>query len=157
MLQSVIKKTFDYKDGNLYWKHHDYFPKLIGKKAGSKQGKYFRVQFKGKTYLLHRLIFCMFNGYIPKQVDHIFGYSNDINNLRDANESTNQQNVGLIKRNKSGFKNVHWNKQNKKWIIQLHINKKIKHIGGFDDIELADLVATMAREKYHGQFANHGR
>ena len=27
--------------------------------------------------------------------------------------------------------------------------------GYFKDLELADLVGTMAREKYHGQYAHH--
>jgi hypothetical protein len=30
------------------------------------------------------------------------------------------------------------------------------YLGQFQDLELAELVAIMAREKYHGAFANHG-
>lgn len=155
--QEQIKNIFTYVDGVLFWKSHNRFKCLIGKKAGSKTGKYIRIQVFGQRYFAHQLIFCMFHGYIPKEIDHINGSSNRIENLRIADESTNQQNVGLISRNKSGYKNVHWNTQNNKWVVQLHINKKIKHIGCFADIELADLVACMAREKYHGSFANHGR
>ena len=32
---------------------------------------------------------------------------------------------------------------------------KAKNFGSFKDLELADLVATMVREKYHGEFARH--
>jgi hypothetical protein len=35
------------------------------------------------------------------------------------------------------------------------VNKKRKYIGSFEDVELADLVAQEARDKYHGRFARH--
>jgi hypothetical protein len=35
------------------------------------------------------------------------------------------------------------------------INGKDVHFGSYDDIELADLVATEARDKYFGNFARH--
>ena len=35
------------------------------------------------------------------------------------------------------------------------VNKKPKYIGVYEDLELAELVAMEARNKYHGQFANH--
>jgi hypothetical protein len=35
------------------------------------------------------------------------------------------------------------------------IRKKRKNIGYFDDLELADLVATEARNLYHGAFVRH--
>lgn len=158
MFPFSVNELFEYKDGHLYWKKHYRFPHLIGKQAGSKD-KYSALQYKGKKHLLHRVIFFMHHGYLPKQIDHINNNSMDnrIENLRETNESTNQQNVGLISTNKSGFKNVHWHAPSKKWVVQIHINKKIKTIGSYKDIELADLVATMAREKYHNKFANHGR
>jgi hypothetical protein len=39
--------------------------------------------------------------------------------------------------------------------VRVKVNKKQKHIGVFEDIELADLVAQEARNKFHGAFARH--
>jgi hypothetical protein len=57
--------------------------------------------------------------------------------------------------NKSGIKNVCWNKKEKKWVVKLQVNKNRIHFGMFEDIELAELVATEARDKYHKTFARH--
>ena len=54
--------------------------------------------------------------------------------------------------NKSGSKNVHWNKQRNKWTVMIRVDKKQKYIGLFEDLELAELVATEARDKYHKEF-----
>jgi len=42
-----------------------------------------------------------------------------------------------------------------KWFVYVDVNKKRNNIGYFEDIELAELVAIEAREKYHGAYANH--
>jgi hypothetical protein len=40
--------------------------------------------------------------------------------------------------------------------VHIRINRKKKNLGYYADIELAELIAIEAREKYHGTFANHG-
>jgi hypothetical protein len=35
------------------------------------------------------------------------------------------------------------------------MNSKTKHLGYFEDLELADLVSTEARDLYHGKYATH--
>jgi hypothetical protein len=40
--------------------------------------------------------------------------------------------------------------------VDIMVDSKKKYIGVFDDLELAELVAMEARNKYHGAFANHG-
>ena len=77
-------------------------------------------------------------------------------NLRASTRHQNNQNVRLIKTNVSGMKGVSWDKQKQKWRVQVGINGKQKLFGHYKDAELADLVAVMAREKYHKEFANHG-
>ena len=69
---------------------------------------------------------------------------------------TNNYNKIVQSNNKLGIKNVCYNKQNKKYWVQLTQNRKKIYSQMFDDLELAELVAVMAREKYHGAFANHG-
>ena len=79
---------------------------------------------------------------------------NSIENLRPAN-SKNQQNAKIRKDNKSGIKGVYWFAELKKWKVDIGVNGKRKYIGVFNDLELAELVAQEARDKYHGKFARH--
>ena len=152
-----VIKNFQYENGNLYWKK----PRsgiAVGAKAGFIDSKgYLRVRFNGKKYLNHRLIFFMEYGYMPEMLDHIDKNSlnNRIENLRPATRSQNGYNKFMQKNNTTGYKNVYWHNQSKKWVVKINFNKKIKHIGLFKDIELADLVAQEARNKYYKEFACH--
>ncbi len=157
--KQLCDSLYKYKDGILYWKTSP-SPKIkIGNPVGSlgKDG-YFSTTINYKKYLNHRLIFLMHHGYLPQYIDHINNIPTDnrIENLRQTNKSQNNYNSKLRVSNTSGVKNVHWNKKQKQWVVSLGVNKKIKYCGSFDDFELADLVATEARNKYHKQFANHG-
>jgi hypothetical protein len=40
-------------------------------------------------------------------------------------------------------------------MVCVRVNKKEKYFGIYDDIELAELVATEVRNKYHKEFARH--
>ena len=155
-----FNEAFEYKDGDLYWKiMTNPSKKLIGKKAGCKSsGAYGVVNLDSKAYSIHKVIFCMHHGWMPPIVDHINLVCDDhrIENLRAATHVTNNYNKIVQKNNKVGIKNVCWSKQNKKWFVQLTQNKKRIFKAYFDDLELAELVATEARNKYHGEFANHG-
>ena len=159
-LAQRFNEAFEYRDGDLYWKiMTNPSKKLIGKKAGCKSsGAYGVVNLDSKAYSIHKVIFCMHHGWMPPIVDHINLVCDDhrIENLRAATHVTNNYNKIVQKNNKVGIKNVCWNKQNKKWFVQLTQNKKRILKAYFDDLELAELVATEARNKYHGEFANHG-
>lgn len=160
MLAKRFNEAFKYCNGELYWKiMTNPSKKLIGKKAGCKSsGAYGVVNLDGKSYSLHKVIFCMHNGYMPPIVDHIDGNKSDhrIENLRAATHQSNNWNKVVQSNNKLGLKNISWNNQNQKYWVQLSKNgNKIVSLT-FDDLELAELVATEARNKYHGEFANHG-
>jgi hypothetical protein len=100
----------------------------------------------------------MHHGYMPEVVDHINGVKKDhrIENLRAANHQSNNWNKFVQSNNKLRIKNISWNKQNRKYWVQITQSRKKVYSQMFDDLELAELVAVMAREKYHGEFANHG-
>ena len=154
----TLKQLFEYKDGNLYWRESNGRAKA-GSLAGcsTNSDKYIRVRINNKLHLIHRVIFFMHHGYSPKEIDHIKcdRTDNRIENLREATGGQNQKNRGKQKNNTSGYKNVTWHKTQKKWQVGMHFNKKFKLIGRFDDLELADLVAQEARNKYHGEFVRH--
>jgi hypothetical protein len=153
LLDIDLHNIFDYKDGKLFYK------KNPNKKVGTvSKNKYLNVCINYKKYYQHRIIFLMHHGYLPLVVDHIDGnkQNNTIENLRAADTSKNGMNSRLSASNKSGVKNVFWHKKANKWTAQIKLNNKKIHLGLFDDLELAELATFEARNKYHGEFANHG-
>ena len=151
LTKDYLHQIFKYKDGELFRLKNN-------KKVGSNHIKgYKHTTIKGKRYLNHRLIFMMFYGYFPKEIDHINGIRSDnrIENLRSVVGPQNHQNSKIRKDNKCGVKNVYWFKELNKWKVDIRIDGKRKYIGVFEDLELAELAAQEARDKYHGKFARH--
>ena len=157
LTQELVKDLFEYRNGELYWKIARQGIK-IGNKAGcvSNSG-YLRTDINRKKYLNHRIIFLYHHGYLPKFLDHIDNnkINNRVENLREATSHQNNCNTKTRTDNTSGIKGVCWDKDVKKWRVQLQVNGKKTHIGIYADIELAELVVTEARNKYHGEFAKH--
>ena len=150
-----VEEFFYYKDGGLYWKDDRRGGVKAGSKAGWVDNGYWRIQVNGKAYLEHRLIFLMHNGYLPEFVDHADNNpgNNNIENLRECNKRTNNYNSKLSCNNKSGVKGVSWYKSRSQWVCKLKVDGKQKHLGYYDDLELAELVMNEARESYHQEFA----
>ena len=158
LTQDYLKELFEYFNGDIYWKLSRSNVIKVGKKAGYlNPNMYLSTSIDGKLYLNHRLIFLMHHGYLPKYIDHIDGNpsNNKIENLREVTNSQNCQNSKKRINNLSGTKGVHWHKKNKKWRVQIKVNGKIKSCGLYVDLELAELVASEARNKYHGEYARH--
>lgn len=155
-LQQRFNEVLRYDNGVLYWKKTLSNVAKEGKIAGClTSSSYGSITVDKKQYCLHKVIFCMHHGYIPEQVDHIDmdRKNNKIENLRACNNSLNSMNRTVQSNNKLGIKNVCWNKQNKKWWVQVSAQGKKVVSKMFDDIELAELVAIEARNIYHGFFA----
>ena len=160
--QERLKELFDYQDGNLVWKVKKASCVNIGTIAGWANRdvhgqQYMNIQLDKKAYKLHRLVFMYHYGYFPLKVDHIDGnrFNNKIENLREVNASQNAQNSKFRKSNKSGYKNVSFEKRNNKWRVTLQVDGVAKSFGYYEDIELAGLVAAEARNKFCGQYARH--
>lgn len=158
---------FEYRDGELFFKERpiSYFKVLgqctvwnkknAGKRAGCYSGKYGLVNLKNYFYYVHRIIFLMHNGFLPKEIDHIDGNpkNNRIENLREVKGAGNQQNQKLSKKNTSGYKGVIWSKDKKKWRAEVGHKRKNIFLGYFANIEDAAKTARLAREVLHGEFA----
>lgn len=154
----LLNELFYYKDGNLYRKKSTQKNVLVDSKVGTINTLgYLVVNIKNKVYLVHRLIYWMMHGNLPKYIDHIDGnrLNNNIENLRAA---TNQQNIFNQKTRKnsiSGTKNVLWDKKSKKWCVRFTMNYKPVHIGMYSNLEEAIQIAKEIRAKLHGEFARH--
>jgi len=155
--KKMLHELFKYKNGILYSKVDRYKTSIkkndvIG--TINTQG-YLRTCINKKHYKVHRLIFMMFYGYMPKEIDHIDcnKLNNKIENLREATHSQNLCNKTKLKNNTSGIKGVCLH--HGKWRVRVGLNKKTISIGVFDNLELAELVAAEARSKYHGNFAKN--
>jgi len=75
-----------------------------------------------KNHSINRLVADHYirNPYNYKEVDHIDRnpLNNDISNLRWVNRSTNCHNKGIIKTNKSGYKNISFRADQNMWIFK---------------------------------------
>ena len=150
-------EIFRYRDGKLYWKIRSSHRTKIGDEAGSLNGcGYLRVQWKGKSYLVHRIIYEMAYGSIPDSydIDHVNGIKTDnlVDNLRLATSSQNMWNSCKPKTNTSGLKGVHWHKRDQKWQAEIQIFGKKKHLGYFSTKEDAYAARLEAEKIYHGEF-----
>jgi len=149
---------FEYKDGQLIRKI-DHKHKNKGRVAGSPDRKgYLKVTHKTKGYFVHRIVYLMHHGYCPDFVDHIDNdkTNNRIENLREADISTNHYNCRIPANNTSGAKGVHKLKQQNSYQARINFNGERKYLGTFPTLELADEFVSLAREMLHGEFANHG-
>lgn len=123
----------------------------VGHEVGSIGAKGYRmVGIDHRYYLVHRLAWLYHFGCWPSEfIDHINGDKSDnrIANLRAATNSQNLRNMPLTKRNKSGVKGVCWHAKRRRWVAEIRVDTKLKHIGYFSDLnEAARAYENVARE-----------
>jgi len=109
------------------------------------------------TLSIHRFLMNAVEKHI--RVDHKDhdGLNNKKSNLRVTIHSNNNQNRrGKNSNNTSGYRNVSWIKDYKKWCVQLQVDGKNKLLGKFDDVDEAGKFAEEMRKKYYGKFAGKG-
>ncbi len=91
------------------------------------------------SVLAHRVIWKWMTGEDPDVVDHFNGNNEDNrwSNIRDATRSLNQRNRKVSSRSSTGVTGVVRHKASGKWRAQIVLEGKPKHLGLFDDFELA--------------------
>tara|TARA_Y100000310_G_scaffold304012_1_gene342795 strand:+ start:569 stop:1015 length:447 start_codon:yes stop_codon:yes gene_type:complete len=121
---------------------------------------YFVIRADGNRYYVHRLIWELMYGEIPKglEVDHINGLEADnrIVNLRVVTHRINMMNRVIPCNNSSGRIGVHYDSWSKRWRAEIYVLGKRTPLGRFAKFEDAVQVRREAEIK-HGYHENHGR
>jgi len=173
----LAKELFEYDaaSGHLTWKCRDevrhahlhttthsmrrWNSRMAGVKAGRCQMHgYIVINFQGRIYREHRLVFLIHYGRMPVCLDHINGVRDDnrIENLREATHQENCFNMRLSKRNATGFKGVSYHTKRQRYVACMRHDGKQLHVGYFKSAEEAACEIRAVRERIHGKFANHG-
>lgn len=158
--QQEALHLFEYKDGALYWKESPSFNVEAGAKAGRPNRRDGRLQVtvNRKLYYVHRIVFLMHHGHLPRMIDHANSDCTDnrIENLRQCDDAENNFNSSLRKDNKSGVKGIYWKAKEQKWCALISTRGKRKHVGYFKELNDAIAALTAVRSELHKEFANHG-
>lgn len=149
-----LASRLEHKEGSLYWKQPTPM-KQVGDFAGSlnKDSGYIQIGFKRKTYLAHRVAFFMYNGYLPKYVDHINGIRDDQHpeNLREADAAGNSRNCSVMNGKNTKYKGIYFNSG--KWEARIRVDGKLLYLGRFSTEEDAANAYNKAAPIHHKSFA----
>ena len=155
-----VRRRFNYdpETGDLTWA----IDRCSWLPAGSRAGYvnngtgYRTINFGGRKYSAHRLIWVLIYGEWPsQQLDHINGIRHDNRkcNLRLASHSQNILS-GRGRLNASGYRGVVRHQRRNKWKAVLRINGKPTTVSGWCDTpEDAHAAYMVAAQKHHGEFA----
>lgn len=138
--------------------------------------KAYRVSVNGSRYLVHRVIWVLFNGEIDPNlvIDHVDGnpLNNKIDNLRLVTRQLNQRNRKMLKNNKSGENGIcfHTTKASKTksneymrvtWyegFKQKHKDFNLNKFGSKEDaIEFGELLRQLALVDKETYTERHGK
>jgi hypothetical protein len=157
--QSELKAalSYDADTGVFLWRISPCPPVKVGQVAGAKGPKgSWRIEFCEKNYLAHRLAWFYVHGEWPEQIDHINGNraDNRLCNLRPADNSQNQANMGPKKNSHLGIRGVGF--RNGSYIVQLR--KGTEYVRRrFATLAAAQEFAVTESKRLHGEFSVHAR
>jgi hypothetical protein len=164
LTQEYLRSILDYdpSTGAFTWKwRKDKRPNQNARDCGREAGcirptGYRFISVDGRHWAAHRLAFIWMTGTQPNgDVDHINLDKADNRwiNLRPATRSQNCANVPCHRRNKSGLKGVHFQKDAGRWVAYITVNRTRKHLGMFATKEEAAQARASAASVLYGEFA----
>jgi len=113
-----------------------------------------RKDGKPNTVKIHQIVAWILVGNPENKptVDHIDRdkLNNRPTNLRWATVTEQNNNQGIRSDNTSGIPGVYWNKNNKRWSVQLRENGQSKHFGYFIDLKEAIVMRNLEYNRIHG-------
>jgi len=140
----------DFENGKLYRKSN-------GKECVSldMKHKYYRVSCENSSYAVHRILWQMKYGSLPKFIDHINlnGLDNRIENLRTCSHKENNRNKKITSINTLGFKGVWYERNSCKYHSAITVDYKKIHLKSCLTAKAAAVYYDFAAVKYHGDFA----
>jgi hypothetical protein len=157
--RELVEQLLDYElTTGLFLRKKKYGKYEIGSIVGNaNHDGYIYIRIKGKGYAAHRLAWLLVANEDPAEleIDHIDGnrQNNSFSNLRLANRTQNNRNAKTRRDNNSGYKGVHYSKDNGKWRAVIHCDNKRTHLGYFPTAGLAHMAYCKAAAELHGDFA----
>jgi hypothetical protein len=152
--QQILWEWFDYnpQTGDLTWAKRPATRVHVGDVAGAINGSGYRViEFRGKSYPAHRVIWFYMNGaWPPEMIDHINGNraDNRIDNLRAVDAKANAENQLRPQRNnKCGLMGV--SKYRDKWKAQISHAGRVIYLGLFTDPLAAHQTYVAKKRELH--------
>lgn len=112
---------------------------------------YGQVTMNGRMQYAHRVAYELHVGPIPDGlvIDHVC-YTHDCFNpahLEPVTRAQNGQNrAGLDANNTSGHRNVYWDKQRSRWMVQVKRDGILHHGGRFQSLDEATAAAAQLRK-----------
>lgn len=147
--------SYDCDTGEFRWRKSTTNSVRVGAAAGRSGPKGYRlIKIDCRTWLAHRLAWLYVHGRWPaSQIDHINGdkADNRLANLREATAAENQHNKFRAQANNrtSGLLGVCWHKRDRRWVAQIKVGGKVRHIGLFATPEAAHDAYLKAKAELH--------
>lgn len=178
-----LHECFRYEDGSLWWKQRpeEHF-KTGGKTSRSSLCHKWNARYAGKQaftaiekrddgrpgyyvgrigdigYKAHRIIYKMFHGTEPENIDHLNGnpLDNRIENLASATIQENARNMRRRTTSIGRVPGVRYREDKGRWAARIRVSYKEIFLGYFDTKEQA-ISARRDAEVQHGFSQNHMR
>lgn len=115
---------------------------------------YSRTRIGRRMIFDHRIVFKMYNGFCPDNIDHIDGVrsNNSIHNLRPATLSQNQWNM-RIRETELSFKGVYLDKRRNRYGARIKKNGIMTYLGMYSNPIDAAKAYDSAAVVMFGEFA----
>ena len=143
----VLKTSIDFEDlAKVGAIHGSWYAMRFKRGSNSFYVRTDRVMVDGvlSSPYLHRLILDVGPDSIVDHID-MDGMNNRKINLRACSRAQNNQNLGVRRNNKSGYRGVSWCKKTGKWRAYVSLNGKQKIVGYFDTAEHAGSAVKSVR------------
>jgi hypothetical protein len=103
---------------------------------------------------MHRAIYKLFDAR-PELIDHINcdKLDNRRENLRIADSIINGRNSPVQSNNRSGVTGVTWDVKARKWRAYIRVNRQLRYLGMYNEMEDAVLARKSAEENYFKETA----
>lgn len=151
----VLKENLHYEPttGIFTWIKRHSGTKIGSIAGGLDKNGYIRISINASRYQAHRLAWLYMTGTMPTDlIDHKNGVKSDnwFDNLRESSHQQNMHNqINPTKGSRVGLLGVSFDKSSNKFMSQIVVNGKNKHLGRFVAAEEAHEAYLKAKKEFH--------